>query len=291
MTECPTHTPDFYIVGAPKCGTTALYEYLKTHPNIFLPAVKEPTYFAKEFRAQRSYIGTPQAYSALYKAATKTQLTGDASPYYLASDTAIQNILRCNPAAKFIAIIRNPLDMLPSYHAQLLRSLVEDEPVLETAWSNQSPITHPGLNYRKICTLGTQIKHLINIVPENQRHIIIYDDFKVDTRATYQSLLNFLTLPDDGRANFARINKRKKLRSPALQKALRGMYYALKPLKPIVNALGLRPFSKLSQLNQASATTNTSMSPAFKQKLLQEFSEDITLLEDLLGQDFSHWRA
>lgn len=289
-TECPTHKTDFFIIGAPKCGTTALYEYLKTHPDIFLPAVKEPTYFAEEFRNGRSYISTPTAYTALYKPATANQITGDASPFYLYSATAIQNILRCNPNAKFIALIRNPIDMLPSYHAQALRVLIQPEQDLETAWNTQSQSKIPNLHYKQVCSLGSQLKTLMETVPEVQRHIILFDDFKSDTSKAYQTVLSFLNLPNDNRTDFARVNQRAKLRSSALQKALRGTYYILKPLKPLINALGLRPFSKLSKLNQTKATTSkTTISPAFEKTLTNEFIPQIKLLEQLLERDLSHW--
>ena len=42
--------PDFFLLGAPKCGTSAPYEYFREHPPIFMPRLKEPHYFSTDIR-------------------------------------------------------------------------------------------------------------------------------------------------------------------------------------------------------------------------------------------------
>ena len=83
--------PNFFIVGAPKCGTTALYEYLRAHPNVFMPELKEPHFFAKDLGGYPR-IKTLEAYRELFEARAAQHLAvGEASVYYLRSAVAIRN--------------------------------------------------------------------------------------------------------------------------------------------------------------------------------------------------------
>jgi hypothetical protein len=112
--------PNFFIVGAPKCGTTALYEYLQPHPRIFLSRIKEPHYFARDLGSYPR-IKTAQEYAGIFAESTSEHLAlGEASVYYLRSAVAIPLIREFNPAARLIAMFRNPVDMVYSLHSQLL---------------------------------------------------------------------------------------------------------------------------------------------------------------------------
>jgi hypothetical protein len=112
-------TPDFFIVGARKCGTTALAEYLREHPGIFFSDPKEPHYFAKDFHGyQPAYATDWDKYLALFSGHTPTQLrSGEGSVWYFYYDNALANIRRSIPDAKLIVMVREPADML---HSQLL---------------------------------------------------------------------------------------------------------------------------------------------------------------------------
>src|SRR5690349_21884975 len=94
LLECNTVSgkPNFFIVGAPKCGTTALYEYLRPHPNVFLPRVKEPHFFATDLGTYPA-VKTRAAYDRLFadSLAEHTRV-GEASVYYLRSSAALANI-------------------------------------------------------------------------------------------------------------------------------------------------------------------------------------------------------
>src|ERR1700710_1947025 len=90
--------PDFFIVGHQKCGTTALYLMLSSHPQIFMPDVKEPWFFARELRPRsknagsRSRPSTLEMYLSLFAGAGPGQLVGEASPQYIRSQTAAAQI-------------------------------------------------------------------------------------------------------------------------------------------------------------------------------------------------------
>src|SRR4030088_2322138 len=109
-----TRVPDFFIVGHAKCGTTALYEMLRPHPEIFMPELKEPLYFATDLRARRqrrsagSLPTELEEYLALFDRAQPGQRVGEASSSYLWSHQAAANIAALRPDARIIAILREP---------------------------------------------------------------------------------------------------------------------------------------------------------------------------------------
>src|SRR6266498_2750548 len=97
--------PNFFIVGAPKCGTTALYEYLRRHPHIFMPKLKEPHFFALDLG--HPMVKTEVHYASLFADSTKEHMrVGEASVYYLYSAVALPAIHAFNPDAKIIAMVR-----------------------------------------------------------------------------------------------------------------------------------------------------------------------------------------
>ena len=103
MTSVPLRLPDFFIVGHAKSGTTALYEMLRSHPQIFMPQLKEPWFFASDMqpRFQPPRGGalprTLAEYSELFAAAHAGQRIGEASSSYLWSRTAAQRIAEVRP--------------------------------------------------------------------------------------------------------------------------------------------------------------------------------------------------
>lgn len=112
--------PNFYVIGAPRCGTTTLYSYLKHHPDIFVPQQKELHYFSRE-RAEASYyrppvIRTEHEYLAHFAGRSGRGLAGDFSPSYLHFEEAAKRIFAINKEAKIIAILRNPTDRTISHY-------------------------------------------------------------------------------------------------------------------------------------------------------------------------------
>ena len=134
--------PDFFIAGAPKCGTTALFSYLQTHPGIFLPAerpgtsrlsAKEPHYYCTDFPNYRR-CRSREDYLRLFTDAAAGTLVGEASVWYLYSEVAIPRIMAEIPKAKFIVLLRNPVNMAHSLHNLLYHTLDEDIADFGCAW-------------------------------------------------------------------------------------------------------------------------------------------------------------
>src|SRR4051812_29453240 len=102
--------PDFFIVGAPKCGTTALYEYLASHPYVFMPKTKDPHFFCEDMVGSR-HAADLKDYLALFSDAGPDQIVGEASVWYLFSEVAISKIFALRPDAKFIVMLRDPVEV------------------------------------------------------------------------------------------------------------------------------------------------------------------------------------
>src|ERR1700742_2821039 len=126
--------PDFFVVGHPKSGTSALFQMLREYPRIHMPR-KEPSYFVPEFRSTRStrYSRGIEEYLSLFDGATPEQLIGEATTSYLFSEKAAERIAQVQPQARIIAILREPASFLRSLHLQFIRSNVETEQDLRRA--------------------------------------------------------------------------------------------------------------------------------------------------------------
>src|SRR3954468_1950993 len=113
-------SPSFFIVGAPKCGTTSLNDYLRQHPRIFIPERKELHYFGSDLTFLKTQRPTREEYLAHFAAAQPQQIAGEASVWYLYSQLAAREIHDFCREAKFIIMLRNPVDMMHSLHSQYL---------------------------------------------------------------------------------------------------------------------------------------------------------------------------
>jgi len=119
--------PNLFIVGAAKAGTTSLYAYLRGHPDVFFPPIKEPHYFADvrpapEHRyAQRRFITRREDYLALFTQAGGAKLRGDASPSYLWAENAPARIAEVAPEARIVVILRDPVERAYSHYLMEFR--------------------------------------------------------------------------------------------------------------------------------------------------------------------------
>jgi hypothetical protein len=300
--------PNFFIVGAPKCGTTALSEYLRAHPNIFMSWPKEPHYFADDFDRFRR-IKTLDEYRDIFRPANETHLAvGEASVWYLYSSVALKNIKKFNEQAKIIVMLRNPLDFVQSLHAELVACFFENQIDLNSAWNLQSsrkeqkniPSTcqdESFLQYAQVARFGDQIERLFNVFPKEQIKIILLEDFSKSTRAVYEEILDFIDVPSDGRSEFPKINMRREIKVAWLAKML---YHPPAPLKWLertvknsLESMGIREFGfwhKFLNMNTKPLQTKP-ISPDFRRELIDEFRDDIEKLSQLLKMDLRYWIA
>ncbi len=128
--------PNFLIVGAASSGTTSLYTYLKQHPEVFLPALKEPHYFAQlrpvwEQRYLFTYVTEESEYLALFAKASGYRAIGEASPSYLWCPEAPARIHRAIPGAKIVILLRDPVERAYSHYLMNLREGLQRRPLFE----------------------------------------------------------------------------------------------------------------------------------------------------------------
>lgn len=202
-------TPDFFIVGHQKCGTTALYLMLSEHPQIFMPQVKEPWFFARELRPGSPQAGTPsrpnqlEQYLALFAGAAPGQLIGEASPQYLRSSTAAASIAELRADARIVAILREPASFLRSLHQQLVAThdesergfarAIELEPLRrEGKHIPRRAVSPPSLLYSEHVRYVDQLRRLYDAFAPEQILVLIYDDFREDNLRTVRQVLDFL---------------------------------------------------------------------------------------------------
>jgi hypothetical protein len=200
--------PDFFIVGHPKCGTTALHQMLKTHPQIYMPDRKEPWFFAEELHQSTPPRpeGTPRTlaeYARWFTGAEPGQLVGEATAYYLWSKDAIANIAQVNPDAKIIAILREPASFLHSLHLQLLEQYTEVETdlarALELEAERRERRSIPRytyfpqmLLYSEFVRYVEQLERVYAVFPAENVKVLIYDDFRADNERTVREVHRFL---------------------------------------------------------------------------------------------------
>src|SRR3979411_724122 len=106
-----SRVPDVFIVGAPRCGTTALYTYLKDHPEIFMSPIKEPEFFT-DFLGEGRRVRTEAEYLNCFGGVRDEKRIGEASVSYLASRTSARAIKGFSPLAMIIIMLRNPVDVM-----------------------------------------------------------------------------------------------------------------------------------------------------------------------------------
>jgi len=133
--------PNFFIIGAPKCGTTSLARYLGGHPHVFVTTPKEPCYFSRSLTTEREQRRskvchrTLDGYLHLFDLAKEQHwLRGDATTRNLRCEAALLEIKALVADARLIVMLRDPAEMVPSWHAQKLHERQEVERDLERAW-------------------------------------------------------------------------------------------------------------------------------------------------------------
>ena len=296
--------PNFFIVGAPKSGTTALSDYLRDHANIFVCNPKEPHYFANDLPGRQS-VRTLNDYIHLFDNANANHIAiGEASVWYLYSDVALQNIKIFDSSAKIIAMLRNPVNLVHSFHSQLLYNKTEDQQDFSRAWELINERKHGKyipkhcadiklLYYNEIAKLGDQIERLYNIFPSEQIKIIFFEEFSSNTVKVYKEVLQFLDVPMDERNHFPVINQNKQHKMQWLASFVkhppRSLVKATLKAKEFIGLERLGLIDSLEKLNR-NIVRREALSPSVLSQVSQEYRHDIDKLSQITGKDLSSWK-
>lgn len=298
----------FFLVGAPRCGTTSLALALAQHPEVCFSEPKEPHFFSRASedlswtRFERDYIRVFFREDRLSR-----QALGEGSPSYLYSPPAIGLIDRFFPEARFLAMVRNPLEMMPSYHARLLFLMDEDVSDFDRAWRLQTLRARGQaiprdcrdasmLQYAEIGRVGAHIARLLDCIGRDRVKIILLEDFAREPREVYREVLEFLGLTDDGRTEFVRRSNTKSYRNAVVHRLATRVPEAIARLTHMhLTEPSKRPFPfRLLKRLRKSNIVRTKWRPidaTLREELTACFRDDVALLGRLLNRDLHHWLA
>lgn len=293
--------PDFFIVGAPKCGTTAMNDYLRQHPEIFIPDAKELHFFGSDLNFRRQRI-TLEQYLSYFSGVQNEKRIGESSVWYLYSKVAATEIKEFCPSARIIIMLRNPVDMLYSLHSQHLfngREDIEDfGDAMEAEVDRKNGIRIPkgkflieGLFYREVAKYTTQVQRYLNIFGKEKVHIIIFDDFKNNTDDVFRETLRFLEVDESFQPDFRVINPNKRLCSKALKELIQEPPWTVRGLvKTLLPRQFRRKLQKSLMRLNVRYERRQPMDPELRRKLQAEFVQEIKQLSILLGRNLICWK-
>lgn len=295
--------PNLFIIGAPKCGTTALSTYLGRHPAVFMSDPKEPHYFCTDFPKMRT-VSTESNYEDLFREVKEChKIVGEASVWYLYSTDAVANLFKYNPNAQIIVMLRNPVDLVHSMHSQNINSADEDVKDFKKAWELQElrikghkipkHCREPAkLLYGKFGKLGEQVAALLQIVPEDQIKFVVFDEFIRDTENIFNDVLKFLSLEPVSEIEFEPINQNEAPRSLLLTRLTRrppsGLVAISQSFKKMLGMEKLGVIDLLMRINLVTRKRRP-LDDRFRAQLIEYFAEDISKLSTYINKDLGAW--
>jgi hypothetical protein len=285
--------PNFFIIGAPKCGTTALSEYLSLHADVHFSKPKEPLFFHTDFAVGHRQALDWNEYMKCFdrREMERCSMVGEGTVWYLYSRAAVANILEFNPFAKFIVMVRDPVDLAHSLHSQLLYGGHEDVEDFERAWRLQArrakgeciPLGCPdpkALQYGAIAKLGEQLERLYALVPRDRVRVMQLAQLRSDPAKAYQQTLRFLGVAPDARRAFPVRNANRRIRLKKTAKLLHvGM--AAKQRFGVRRSWGIwRALSPVITVEER----RRPMADSLREELRAYFSDDVRRLDALLAR-------
>jgi hypothetical protein len=299
--------PDFFVIGAPKAGTTALHAALAQHPRLFMSPVKEPKFFLcdgpppdhggpGDAHSYREWVWRPEEYGRLFDGAPAGTLRGESTPFYLADPAAHRRIRAAVPDARLIVILRDPVDRAYSNWAHLWADGLETIGDFLTACAEEPRRAAAGWapiwRYVETGLYGQQLRHLYRLFPRRQVHLIRYLSLVDEPGTTLDGVCRFLGV-DDGVLTEAPARNLggyvpPTLYTQALRTALRYGADVGSHFPPRVWRKASLP---LQWLIQRTPQHRPELAPDDRAKLIQYFDEDIAIVEEETGWDLETWRS
>lgn len=294
--------PNFLIIGAAKSGTTALYHYMKQHPQIYMSPVKETEFFAFEGKKldfcgpgdmPRHSITKLEDYQTQFDNVSTEIAVGEASPAYLYIPEASARIQYHIPNAKLIAILRDPVERAYSQFLMFIRdgreTTFDFATALQLEQTRASENWAWGWRYVDLGFYHFQLKQYFDRFNREQIRVYLYEDLSKKPIHVLQDIFCFLNVdetfvPDISvRHNISGMPKSKIVHSFLTRPNL--IKTALRPLLPI---------SLRKQLTKDLREKNFSkpmLSSEMRSQLVNGFRDDILKLQDLIQRDLSSWLA
>lgn len=273
--------PNFIIIGAPKAGSHSLYDYLRKHPQIFMPKIKEPRYFSYRGHSQdrlKYPIFTLEEYEALYSNVKDETAIGEASAIYFWTKETPERIHELLPEVKLIVSLREPVQRVFSiYHMNMRsRGANEGKSFIEALHSD------PMLQRKYHECLAPYFK----LFPRENIKVLIFEDMVKDTPGTLREIYRFLGVDEDFLPDLKVSNPGGVPRSKALHRFLsnpRLRSYA-RAIFPETLIEGLKEVRNKNLVKEKMALT-----PEERELGYRFFEDDIRRTQELVGMDLSRW--
>ncbi|MEO0329686.1 MAG: sulfotransferase [Pseudomonadota bacterium] len=298
--------PNFFILGAPKTASTSLYDLFSKHPQIHCPSVKEPGYFTRhevksETIAETPHLQSYDLYRSLYASATADHVVRcDGSTSYLRHPDALREILELYPDAVFVALYRDPVELISSYHGYLVHEGWEDLPTLESAWDVQdmrragecipaAARRTSSVVYADVAKLGAQIETAREILGD-RLHIYSMMEVRANTDAVMRDLQRILGLTHYDLGALPSLNFARTARNETLNALIKNPPSWVKSAKKVVkktlgvSSLGVR--AKLEGVNSVRKTRK--ISDEMTTTLRKYYRSDVARLSKIVGRDLEN---
>ncbi|MDR6176477.1 hypothetical protein QE364_001189 [Nocardioides zeae] len=299
--------PDFFLLGVPKAGTTALHAALTQHPGLYLSPVKEPKYYLcgdapppayrgpGDAHSQQEWVWRRDDYLALFDGAPEGALRGESTPFYLYHRDARRRIAEDAPAAKLVVVLRDPVDRAYSNWMHLWMDGLEPVPDLVAAAALEEQRIADGWapfwHYRGLGRYGEQLQDLYRHVPREQVLVLRYREIVDAPTATLARVFAFLGVPSIEVAEIPPDNSRgyvgPGVRNAVLGRVIRAGAWAGQFAPPEHWRRLSAPL--VGQLHRGGSADRPRLTPEQRATLLEPLRDDIALLEEVTGESFADW--
>jgi hypothetical protein len=277
--------PDFFLVGAPKAGTTSMYRYLAQHPEIFVPDIKEPHYFSYPEVADTYYdtriVKTFEEYRRLFRDAEPCQQAGDFSTSYLYHKGAAHRIADICPDARVLVSLRNPVDRAISHYLMDVRDGYQPGPLM----SYINPAAREDRFFREYIEVGQyvdQVQRYLSLFGKDRVFIILFEEFTADPLKSVSAVLKFLDLKMDSDLDTgSTYNKFQMYRGATARRIAKSDY--------VQTLSKLLPSKLRSAARQLFVTTRKPSFDEEREQLREIYKEEIIRLQKIIDRDLSHW--
>ncbi|MCV7265157.1 sulfotransferase family protein [Mycolicibacterium poriferae] len=296
--------PNLFIVGAPRCGTTSLHNYIAQHPECYMSRLKEPGYFSRHrvresIRGANPSVWTYDWYLSLFADAKPNHLiVGESSTSYLRDEAALAEIQSKIHDPRIIAMVRDPVKLISSYYHFLQFSGWETAPTLEAAWRLQdercagrvdsASANRPDtLAYRNLAQLGAQTERLLQLFPRDRVLVLISDDLGACPDALGKRVQDFLGVNYDSSLELRKDNSARAPHIKALSDVVKRPPAWLSAARDRVKrTAGVRSLGIRTALDKLNVKKDShSIDAHLVSELQTYFRPDVELLSEIVGQD------
>jgi hypothetical protein len=273
--------PNFLIIGAGKSGTTSLYHWLREHPDVFLPSLKEPFFLTYDPDDPRVHgwpfpITSLREYEALFDGVTTERAIGEATPAYLDSPIAPDRIRELLGSPRMIVSLRDPVSRVFSYAQMAIR--------LGRATDLAAEVRRRTASNEHL--YAPKLKRYFDMFGHDAIAIVLYDDVIADPDVVCARLFRFLDV-DDGFAPRTGVvhNPGGLPRSRLAQWVIETP--ALRALKPLIPP---RVASALvARIRKANLRPPEPLDPLLRVEVAARFRGDVLLTQELIQRDLTGW--